>query len=104
MSSSRGEATRHDGTIVGYFRYDGTVDVAVPAMWKTIEELTDNWRREPILPECPHELTEVTLHTEYGGGFSWPGKVCETCMVVRKGIMPWDEDCKITDDPAPANG
>lgn len=98
MSSAKGTARRPNGAVVGYFRYNGTSDTVVPALFSTTIELEDAWRKEPNKwDSCSHDLETVTLHADYGSGFSWPGKVCLVCSAVREGLNPWENGRPIYD-------
>lgn len=77
---------------VGYFEYDGTVDVAVSAIWSTREELEKYWRSGVWKDcECGKPPEEVVLYTEYGGGFHWPARICFRCGAIVDNLMPPEE-------------
>lgn len=84
MSHSAGEVIV-DGQVVAYFEYNGTVDIALPKLWKTQQEVSDNWRRGPwVVCSCdPKTETPATLYSSYGFGFHWQGTVCLTCMAIN---------------------
>jgi len=86
-----------DGQIIGYWLYNGSMDVAArPEIVATVEEawgaLYDKYRRGEPWPscECGGEKTDVMLHSLYGGppGFYWPGKICMKCRLIVEGREP----------------
>lgn len=91
MSHGNGEVLRGD-TVVAWFEYNGTSDIAKPALFPTVEMLHENWRSD-AWPECtcgqPPEA--VMLRTDYGSTMPpWPGKVCLICMCIVEGLDPYD--------------
>ncbi len=86
MSHSYGAVRFDDGTIY-HFEYNGTVDVCLPRLWKTIEEVTNHWR-EHIWPEHPsdcNKIEDVIMATTYGGGFGWKVQACKEHMLIVDG-------------------
>lgn len=96
MSHANGEAKFSDGTVM-HFEYNGTSDVCRTALKPTYEEMQKDWRKPGNDADCkcgqPSEIVE--LSTDYGGGFSWPGKACRKCMAITDGLMPFDSDCDV---------
>jgi len=92
MSHSSGLVKFKNGNIYHY-EYNGTVDVCFPMLYKTLEELGDNWRRDDFWKECTCGSKEwVQIFSSYGGGFYWSGKACEKCMVIEDFLSPFDND------------
>lgn len=88
MSHATGEVYR-DGRIVGYFEYDGTVDIACTALRATPEGVHDHWRADNDADcGCGGPGTEVTLYADYGSGFHWPGRACLACGAITAGLDP----------------
>lgn len=89
MSHAYGQVKFEDGTILHY-EYDGTVDVIRNPLWKTVEELTEHWRNQPIWKECHCGQDEpVEIAAYFGNGFWWAGRACKKCMVITNGFRPW---------------
>lgn len=83
MSHSSGNVTFKKDNLVMYCEYDGTVDIMVPALWDTQEEMSDHWR-ESIWNKCTcGNMEPVIIHSDYGGGFSWEGEACRTCKAIN---------------------
>lgn len=83
MSHSYGAVKLNDGTIY-HFEYNGTVDVCLPKLYKTIEEVSDNWRNQKweFHPNDCDKIEEAIMATTYGGGFGWTVKVCKEHMLI----------------------
>ena len=74
MSHATGALKFKDGTI-RYYEYDGTSDVVLSHHYKTIEEVSDNWREGEWLDcNCGKE-EPVSIYTTYGGGFYLEGRL-----------------------------
>jgi hypothetical protein len=95
MSHSSGEVIK-DNQVIGYFEYNGTVDVALPAIWNTMDEVHDNWRKQEwrsCTCSTP-QVSEVTLYSSYGSGFHWKSKACLSCRTIVSNHDPhshWDD-------------
>lgn len=78
-------------TILGYFEYNGTCDVACTAIQKTLEELSTHWRGPGCERECScgKEPMNVILHSAYGSGFEWCSTACLECMSICGYRSPW---------------
>lgn len=88
----------HDGKVIGYSEYNGTVDAMAWSSWyDTLEEVNENWRdktdREwPKICSC--QPTEIIIYTDYGRGFHWHAPACLTHRVIIDNMEPWSEvDC-----------
>ena len=95
MSHAQGEVYKPDGTLVGYYEYNGTSDVACPKIVKTAQELQAGWRNsnlEWIKCSCGKPPADVVIYSDYGDGFYWPGKACEECKCLIEPLMPYDDD------------
>lgn len=93
MSHATGKVIFEDGEEF-FYEYNGTCDIVCPALKKTREEVYRDWRSERNQKECtcgkPSE--PVKISTEYGGGFSWSGKACRSCMAITTNLTP--DDCE----------
>lgn len=92
MSHANGTCTFNDG-VVCYFEYNGTVDITLPELYSTKEELRENWRKDidwgdvtQRRADAGDSLEDVELYSEYGGGFSYKGTASKKQM-----IIVWDE-------------
>ena len=93
MSHSSGEVWSKTGELLGYFEYNGTVDVVCTRIYKTEDDMIEHWRghnfRDCI---CEHKKPlEVILYSSYGGGFYWDGAVCLDCEAIMEGILPYED-------------
>lgn len=83
MSHQQGDVLI-DGKIVGYFEYDGTSDFARQRVFRTQEELCENWRKDQGSKCCHSEdhsnIIDVTLHAHYGNGLLWNSRICTDCL------------------------
>lgn len=92
MSHTHG-AVRFDDGLVLFFEYNGTSDICRPLLYKTTQEVSDNWRS--IIPEktwVDGTNTEepVEIFVDYGGGFCWNGKADRHMMLITQGWDAWD--------------
>ena len=79
MSHSVGEIIRH-GAIIGYFEFNGTVDVVIPTIRASEDEVCAHWREEKERPcSCDAPPDEVLLYAE---GRHWPAQVCLACAAI----------------------
>lgn len=65
--------------IIKHIEYSATVDVCLPILFATEEELSRNWRTQDndnIEPECEHLKEEVIIITPFN---RWKGKACRKC-------------------------
>lgn len=89
MSHSPGQVLDVIGEIVGYFEYNGTVDVALPQIFATAEARDDAWRKDQPAP-CNCSGVAVTLVSE---GFTWDGRACLDHGFIVAGTSPvWGRD------------
>jgi hypothetical protein len=89
MSHSEGQIWSRDGKFIGFFEYNGTVDVVCGRVYRTSEEMDENWRQDNHRRcKCGAEGAPAVLYTNYGNGFYWDGRVCLECMAVADGLMP----------------
>lgn len=90
MSHSVGVVRFKDGDIK-YYEYNGSVDVCIPKLFNTLEELmSSNWKWTSTKSNCQHDIEDVEIYTTYGGGFYWRGTACKRCMMITKGINPYN--------------
>lgn len=93
MSHSNGAIKTEDNQIF-YIEYNGTADVCLPNLYKTVEEVEANWRKQ-IWKTCickPITLEPVKLAVTYGGGWFWDAFICLKCMVITKRFEPFGDD------------
>ena len=84
MSHARGEVWQKRRCI-GYFEYNGTVDIPHSRIYATVDDMHLNWRGDNMRKcECSGPPDEVILWTQYGGGdgFYWKGKACLPCGAI----------------------
>jgi len=87
MSHANGQVIVGD-SVVAYYEYNGTSDIALSCLYGTKEEVRENWRRGVHNQcTCGQESTDCLLYTDYGRGFYWPAKVCLTCRAITHGAM-----------------
>lgn len=84
MSHSPGQVLDVIGEIVGYFEYNGTVDVAHPQIFATAEARDAAWRAEQPSP-CACPGVDVTLVAD---GFTWEGRACLEHGFIVAGASP----------------
>lgn len=96
MSHSSGTVYTEDrSTIIGYFEYNGTVDVACSSVQKTADDVWKHWRTPESMRQCTCGqpiLQLVVLDADYGGGIEWESVMCTTCMVIVDKFDPWPVD------------
>ena len=91
MSNAIGKVIFKDNT-VRYAEYNGTTDILYPLSYKTYDEFIKNRLIYPEEPNCEHKNVEtVTLHSDYGSGFSWIGECCKDCGWITKDNNPYQE-------------
>jgi hypothetical protein len=89
MSHSTGAIKFKDETI-RYYEYNGTSDVVISHHYKTLDEVSENWKQgEWVECGCGKEES-VSLYTQYGGGFYIEGIACKTCLSVRSKDSDFD--------------
>lgn len=88
MSHSSGTVTFISDDKKYWFEYNGTSDICIPMIYKTQEEMEENWRSGKWRTcYCGNESEEVVIEdSHYGEGFSWKGKACRKCMCITEGL------------------
>lgn len=95
MSHANGMVQFPDDTVM-HFEYDGTSDVTVSVLWDTYEEVHAHWRGDQW-NECKCGRDEpVTLFTDYGSSYHWPGRACRHCRAITEERTPFDTDVVVT--------
>ncbi len=90
MSHSSGKVRFKDGKIMHY-EYNGTSDVCISCLYKTFEEMHENWRNHEW-KECGCGKEEdVEIYSGYAGGFYFRGKACRECLSVYATSLGEDE-------------
>lgn len=88
MSHSSGLVKFPDDKIFWY-EYNGTVDVCLPFLYETGEEMMAHWRRTDWkYCTCNNPSENVFISSSYGNGFYWQGMACRTCMIITKELEP----------------
>jgi hypothetical protein len=80
--------------ILGYYEYNGTVDICYPIIRDSEEEIQKHWREGEFKycsksPEC--EDIPVYIYSDYGQGYHWEGTICLYCKVITSDLM-WDRE------------
>ena len=94
MSHSYGAVYFKGDGKVYWYEYDGTADVVLPILHDTAQGVSENWRGD--IPKDKWEYCkcgkaeDVEIYSDYGGGFSWPGRACRFCMKIDGPRMPFD--------------
>lgn len=100
MSRANGAVLTKDGKIF-YCEYNGTVDVMIPNLYTTRDEMQSNWRTKRFdLCSHPdsHKKESVKVATSYGYGFSWDGFMCVECNCL---VSPLEPDYKTESNELP---
>lgn len=93
MSHESGFVKQLDGTLVGWFEYDGRIDLACSPIFADEAELSAHWRTALMAePPCACEGTPVTLYTSYGGGYEWSARACLEHRRITHQRSPYDEE------------
>jgi len=93
MSHASGEVFSQTGEHLGWFDYSGTSDFACPTIFKTYQELSDNFGKEIPHPYCHCQQGKpkdpnVVLYSHYGYGFHWDAMACLKCMIITHRLEP----------------
>lgn len=92
MSHALGEVWTPAGELLGYFEYNGTVDITCTRIYESEDELFANWRADNFRDcQCQNEDVPVILYTNYGGGFYWNGDACLVCKAITGGMNVYDD-------------
>lgn len=80
-----------DWVTFGWFEYNGTVDIAIPSIWRTQKETSAHWREDGPFKKCTcGKLPEpVLLRADYGSGIEWQGEACLDCRVIIGPLDPY---------------
>lgn len=84
MSHSPGQVLDVLGDIVGHFKYNGTVDFALPKIFATAEERDAAWRKDQPT-SCACTGIEVTLVCEK---LTWDARACLDHGFIVYGLSP----------------
>jgi hypothetical protein len=93
MSHATG-AVRFSNNEIYYCEYNGTVDVMLPKLFNTYEEMEVEWRKQiwSVCKDKTHQHQVVEIATSYAGGFSWIGKACIICKTITDYFSIVDHD------------
>ena len=83
----------NEWVLFGHFEYNGTVDCVCTAIQLTQLDVNKYWRSPENMRYCDckeKNWEEVKLHSDYGRGFDWFGKICRRCMAITDGLMPFE--------------
>lgn len=75
-----------------YSVYYGSIDMVGRQTYSTKSEAWDNYNNYKSEPKCEHDIKNVELYTDYGGGITWDGKCCSKCGWVTDGVDPYYEE------------
>lgn len=81
-----------EGKTIGWFEYNGTVDVARPQVFATSEDVCAHWR-EPQPARCLCAGVPCEVWTAYGN-LAWPSRFCAEHGFIVGALDPYSE----TDD------
>ncbi len=103
MSHAYGKARFERTGEIFHFEYNGTVNVCIPTLRLTKQEVTDHWRKSNWQKcQCGRPPEPVEIVADYGRGFYWPGTACRTCLCLVGNLMPFvDPDNVYPDDGYP---
>lgn len=81
-----------DGLVV-FAEYDGTMDMIIPRLYATPDDLWDGWRSaEARTAACKCNSAEPAEYcSTYGSGSYGPVQACRHCMVIATADA-WNED------------
>jgi hypothetical protein len=95
MSHASAAVLFRDGTI-RYGIYSGTSDIMGSCLFGSIDEAWDDYRSPASRDEAAEAADEpVIIYSDYGGGFSWPGRATRDRLT--DGFDPFGQ----CGDPAP---
>ena len=100
MSHAGGLVRFPDGEVL-FFEYDGTSDIYIPTLFKTNEELNENWRKGHWGKcACGNPPEPVQVYSSYGGGWTVPWTACRKCLALSPGL-DYDEsyDTRVDGEP-----
>jgi hypothetical protein len=94
MSRATGAVRFQDGT-VKWCLYNGTADILIPRLFEDPHTPWDAYYAKgddkvDLWPEPVGEPEPVTIYSDYGGGWTWPGMA--TRNVVTEGTDPYEYD------------
>jgi len=99
MSHASGQVKFKDGEVM-FFEYNGTSDVYIPTLFRTAEELNDNWRGDHWKECVCGKAEDVLVYTSYGGGWTVPWRACKSCMGMTPGLDYDDSyDTRVNGEP-----
>lgn len=87
MSHTQGTVKTQDETLLGYFEYNATVDVARHQIFRTEDALAENWRL-PQIAACSCLGEPVTLRAT----LRWKGLACAKHMCITGNLAPPDDN------------
>lgn len=96
MSRATAAVRFPDGT-VKWCLYNGTSDNLIPRLfdspiepWDAYYAKRDGPEQVNLWPEPEGEVVPVTIYSDYGGGWTWPGTAAPNVVVGP--LDPWDDD------------
>lgn len=87
MSCDLGQIYIKSSGKILYFSYDGTIEQACNALFSEKDAVERNNLNNSCITDT-HTLEDAEIAASYGGGLSWPGKVCLNCMKLVDGRDP----------------
>lgn len=92
MSHSSGLVRFSDGEI-WHFEYNGTSDFCISHIYKTAQEVSDNWRNHEWVNCSCGKSEQVEVYSFYGRGFMMDGTACRKCCSLNVDM----DDCGMDD-------
>jgi hypothetical protein len=96
MSSAILEILDKDLNVIGYGEFNGTSDTVPPEFVTSFDEIDGQkpyflgWGDDKF--SCNHVPQDITLFSNYGGGFYWPSQVCMKCKMIIGILSPYEPD------------
>ena len=79
MSHVSGAIKFKDETVM-FYEYDGTSDICISHLYKTMKEVVGNWRKSAWLKCICGSEEDVEIYSSYGYGKLFKGKACKKCL------------------------
>lgn len=88
-----GTGPKIKGNLIGWFEYNGTVDIALPTIFANADELSAAWRTHGFENQCACtvDLADVRIETDYAD-YWWHGKACLTHKCIAAGYTSPTEE------------
>jgi hypothetical protein len=97
MSHDAGFVFSTHGNLLGFFEYNGTVDLVQPLIHQTRQKLDEHWRKDPPkeawTDSCSNQQ-EILLYLP-ALNLHWRGKACLQCKKISEGLQPYEYDLRV---------